>query len=145
MQDDLFEYDPRCDLLQQSADALPDAFGKLLGGRDDAAHPGYIGVKVLVVDIVHNLLRHRILELAQIHDHAGLLVERTGDADLKDIVVTMSCWICAEAEYGAVFRFVPIGSVEAMASAELKGPGDREHGTTYDERPGLELVGANGS
>ena len=143
MQDNFFKYDLRCAFLQQRADALPDAFGKVLGGRDDAAHPRYVDIEVLVVDIVYHLLRHRILELAQVHDHASLLVQGTGDADLKDIVVTMSCWVCTEAEDGAVFRFVPIRSVEAMASAELKGPGNREQGTTYDERLSLELVGAN--
>lgn len=80
---------------QKQVEAFPHFFGEIFGCGIDALHPRDVEVQVLMINFGDDALADDFLELAQIQNHPGFRIHRTGNGDVQTIIVAMTVGVRA--------------------------------------------------
>ncbi len=115
------ELDP---LGEPRADSFEDVDGEILSGRQGACGAELFGggVDVPVVKASHDLGVEQAVELGELHDHAGLGIDRPADGHLAAVVVTVTLRGRGLAEASPVFFLAPVRPVVTVRGREVDGP-----------------------
>jgi len=122
-------------LGQEAMDVVPDEHGQVFGGGDamrrppppsytlfirscGAGEPSHVLVDVLVVERLHDGLLDDALEVGDVDDHAGVLVDLALDRHLQHVVVAVTVGVVALAENLSVLLVAQIGVVQSVTSTE---------------------------
>ena len=107
--------------------ALEDAvhfYRKVFRGRDKSAED-VERIEVHEVKTVEQICLCECIELAEVADHAGDVVDGSGESDFDDVVMAVAVWVVAFAVGGAILvggegvGVQAVGGAEAVAAGEV--------------------------